>query len=260
VTSSLGVERDGAVAVVTLRRPAKRNAIDPELSAALNERFSELEADDEVAVIVLTGEGDVFCAGADLQAIAEGRLAEIIDVEPGGFGGLVRRARRTPVIAAVNGHALAGGFELVLASDLAVVAEDAELALPEVTRGIIPGAGGLVRLPRQVPPKVATELILTGARLTAQRALELGLVNRVVPRERVLEESIALARQIAEGPIVAMRAARRVAEVAADEGATAAWRANDEAWAIVLASADAREGPRAFAERRAPRWWRPDRS
>lgn len=257
MTPSLGVVRDGAVAVVTLQRPEKRNAIDPALSAALNEAFSALEADDEVAVTVLTGAGEVFCAGADLQAVADGRLAEIVDVEPGGFGGLVRRQRTKPVVAAVNGHALAGGFELVLASDLAVAAEDAEFALPEVSRGIIPGAGGLVRLPRHVPPKVAAELILTGARLSARRALELGLVNRLVPREHVLTEATALARRIAEGPYVATRAARSVAEVASGEGAAAAWRANDDAWPVVLASPDAAEGPRAFAEKRAPRWARP---
>jgi enoyl-CoA hydratase/carnithine racemase len=254
MTESLSVERDGAVAVVTLRRPEKRNAVDPELTVALNGTFAALERDDGVAVTVVTGAGDVFCAGADLQAVADGRLTEILDVEPGGFGGLVRLARRKPVVAAVNGHALAGGFELVLACDLAVAAEEAEFALPEVTRGIIPGAGGLVRLPRQLPPKLAAELILTGARLTASRALELGLVNRVVPRDRVLAEALALARQVASGPRVAVQAARTVAETAADEGVAAAWRANDEAWAVVLASDDAREGPRAFAEKRPPRW------
>jgi enoyl-CoA hydratase len=250
VSALVTVERDGAVAVVTIRRPEKRNAIDPEVSLALNEAFVRIEGDDEVAVAVLTGTGAVFCAGADLDAIAAGRVAEIVDVEPGGFGGLVRLARRKPVVAAVNGHALAGGFELVLACDLAVAAEDAEFGLPEVTHGIFPSSGGLVRLPRQVPAKIALELALTGDRLTAARAHELGLVNRVVPGARVLPEALALAARIAALPPAAVRAARRVADVAAEEGAAAAWRENDEAWAQLVASGTGLDGPRAFAERR----------
>jgi crotonobetainyl-CoA hydratase len=253
----VSIDRVGSVAVVTIQRPEKRNAIDPEVSAALNAVFVSLEAEDEVAVSVLTGAGDVFCAGADLAAVGEGRVAEIVDAAPGGFGGLVRLERRKPVIAAVNGHAIAGGFELVLACDLAVAAEQAQFGLPEVTRGIIPSAGGLVRLPRQVPPKVAMELVLTGARLSAARALELGLLNRVVPRDRVLPEALALAVEIALLPPVAVRAARKVAEVAAADGGAAAWRENDDAWAAVLASDDALEGSRSFAEKRAARWRKP---
>jgi crotonobetainyl-CoA hydratase len=257
MSALVSVDRDGAVAVVTIRRPEKRNAIDPEVSEALNQAFVSLEADDAIAVSVLTGEGSVFCAGADLDAICDGRVAEIIEAAPGGFGGLVRLERCKPVIAAVNGHALAGGFELVLACDLALAAEEAEFGLPEVTRGIVPSAGGLVRLPRQVPPKVALELVLTGSRLTAARALELGLLNHVVPRDRVLSEAVALASQIARLPPVAVRAARRVVEIAATEGAAAAWRANDDVWPTVLASDEAVEGPRAFADKRDPHWGGP---
>jgi enoyl-CoA hydratase/carnithine racemase len=251
VSTLVDVERAGPVAVITICRPDKRNAVDPEVSAAMNAAFADAEADDEIAVSVLTGSGDVFCAGADLAAIAAGRVAEIVELEPGGFGGLVRLTRRKPVIAAVNGHALAGGFELVLAADLAVAAEEAEFGLPEVGHGIIPSSGGLVRLPRQVPPKVALEVVLTGDRLTAARALELGLVNCVVPRAEVLPEALALAGRIAQLPPGAVHAARRVTEVAAGEGAEAAWRENDDAWAALLASGTGLAGPRAFVERRA---------
>lgn len=251
---TIQLEHDGHVATMTIDRPERRNAIDPETSAAMNAAVVELDADPEVRVIVLTGSGAVFSAGADLEAVAAGRVREIIDVEPGGFGGLVRSDRRTPVIAAVNGHALAGGFELVLACDLVVAAEDAEFGLPEVARGIIAGAGGLVRLPHLMPPKRALELILTAGRLSAADAHALGLVNRVVAREAVLDEAYALAGQIAANAPVAVRESRWVAVQAHAHGEGEGWAANERAWKVVLESEDAAEGPRAFTEKRAPVW------
>lgn len=252
---SVLIEREGAIAVVTINRPEKRNAIDARASELLNAAVVEIEGDPSARVTILTGAGDIFCAGADLKALADGQLTEVNDAPPGGFGGLVRSARCKPVIAAVNGHAFAGGFELVLACDLVVALEAAEFALPEVTLGIIPGAGGLLRLPRQIPPKRAMELILTGSRLSAREAFELGLVNRLAgDRDEVMSEAFALARAICANAPVAVRAALMVAQAATDEGAAAGWRATDNAWSDVLASDDAAEGPRAFVEKRAPRW------
>lgn len=251
---SVRIERDGHVATLVIDRPERRNAVDPETSEAMNAAVLELDAEPDVRVVLLTGAGDVFCAGADLEAVVAGRVREIIDVDPGGFGGLVKSDRRTPVIAAVNGHALAGGFELVMACDLVVASEDAQFGLPEVARGIIAGAGGLVRLPQLMPPKRALELILTGDRLSAADASTLGLVNRVVPRERVLPEAHALAGRIAANAPVAVRESRWVAAQAQQHGEARGWAANEEAWAVVLASEDAAEGPRAFTEKRPPAW------
>jgi enoyl-CoA hydratase/carnithine racemase len=248
------LERDGHVATIVIDRPERRNAVDPETSQAMSAAVSELDADPEVWVILLTGAGDVFCAGADLAAIAAGRLHEITDDVPGGFGGLVRSERRTPVIAAVNGHALAGGFELMLACDLVVAAEDAQFGLPEVARGIIAGAGGLVRLPHLIAPKRALELILTADRISAAEAHALGLVNRVVPRDDVLPEAHALAARITANAPVAVRESRWVADQALRHGEEEGWAANERAWAVVLASEDAAEGPRAFTEKRPPAW------
>jgi enoyl-CoA hydratase/carnithine racemase len=248
------LERDGHVAVVTIDRPEQRNAIDPETSRALNAAFTAVERDDEAWVAVLTGSGDVFCAGADLKAIAAGRRSEIVDAEPYGFGGLVWAGRSKPVIAAVNGHALAGGLELVLASDLAVAAEGAQFGLPEVTRGIIAGAGGAWRLPQQIPARRAMELLLTGERIDAAEAHRLGLVNRVVPAADVLSAALALARRIAENAPIAVRESRAIAANAAAMADDEGWRRVADAWTRLGESEDAREGPRAFAERRAPRW------
>ena len=251
---SVRVERDGRIAVVTIARPSQRNAIDPETSVAMNAAFEAIEADDGVWVSVLTGEGEVFCAGADLKAIAAGRQLEITEAEPWGFGGLVKPGRRKPVIAAVNGHALAGGLELVLACDLAIAAIGARFGLPEVTRGIIAGAGGLWRLPQQLPQRRAMEMILTGAPIEAAEAEALGLVNRVTARERVLPVALELAGRIAANAPVAVRESRAIAAAAPGLDDAGGWDRAGRAWSAVLASEDAREGPRAFAERRQPHW------
>jgi enoyl-CoA hydratase/carnithine racemase len=257
MTDSILLEREGAISVITINRPEKRNAIDAEASARLNSAILEIESDASVAVTILTGAGDVFCAGADLKALTDGQLAAVNEAPPGGFGGLARARRRKPIIAAVNGHALAGGFELVLACDLAVALESAEFGLPEVTLGIIPGAGGLVRLPRQIPPKRALELILTGSRLPAREAFVLGLVNRLAgDRDEVMSEAFALGQAICVNAPVAVRAALMASQATIDSGTEAGWRATDAAWRDVLASDDAVEGPRAFVEKRAPRWRR----
>ena len=245
---------DGRIAVVTIDRPAARNAIDPETSRGLNEAFVAIEQDPEIWASVLTGAGDVFCAGADLKALAAGRQREITAAQPWGFGGLVRPGRVKPVIAAVNGHALAGGLELVLACDLAVAAEEAQFGLPEVSRGIIAGAGGVWRLPQQIPYRRAMELILTGERIGAAEALRLGLLNDVVARTDVLRRARELATRICENAPIAVRESRAIAAAAPGLRDADGWRLTEAAWETVLASEDAKEGPRAFAERRPPRW------
>ncbi|MEA2278931.1 MAG: enoyl-CoA hydratase [Solirubrobacteraceae bacterium] len=246
-------EVDGPLATITLNRPEQRNAIDPETSHAVAECVRRLDAEPGVRVGILTGAGPVFCAGADLKAVAAGRLREIIDL-PGGFCGLVAAERRTPLIAAVNGHALAGGCELALACDMVVADEKAQFGLPEVSRGIIAGAGGLFRLAHAIPPKRAMELILTADRMTAEEAHGYGLVNQVAPAGQALGLARALARRVAENSPIAVRESRTLVQQATEHAGDTLWQGIAEAWERVLASPDALEGSRAFAERRAPAW------
>lgn len=246
-------ERRGPFEILTLDRPDARNAISPELSNAVGAALDELAGDDAVRVVVITGAGPVFCAGADLKVVAEGRVAEI-DRAPGGFGGIVRREFPKPLIAAVNGPALAGGFEIVLACDLVVAAEGATFGLPEAKRGLIAAAGGLIRLSKRVPGPIAHEIALTGEPISAARAFELGLVNRVVPADQVLEIAIALAEQIAANAPLSVEHSKRVLRGAQDPPESEGWRLTAEAVAVVMASEDIIEGSTAFVEKRAPAW------
>jgi enoyl-CoA hydratase len=204
--------------------------------------------------VIITGAGDIaFSAGADLKAIAAGR-AEQIPTARGGFGGIVSRPFAKPLIAAVNGAALAGGFEIMLACDLAVAAEHSTFGIPEVKRGLIAAAGALIRLPKRVPMAIALELAMTGAPIDAQRALALGLVNKVVPAERVLDEAIALAELIAGNAPVAVRLSKAVSKDAVDLTEEQAWKRTYEAAAEVITTEDVMEGVKAFIERRPPEW------
>lgn len=252
-TGPVRYEVDGRVATFTLDRPDQRNAVDPGLAAALGAAVTRFEADPEVWVGILTGAGPNFCAGADLKALAAGRGAEIVTPE-GGFGGFVRYPRTKPVIAAVRGFALAGGTELVLACDLVVAAQDSAFGLPEVTRGIVAAAGGLFRLPRAIPPARARELVLTGDRLPAEEAHRLGMVNRLVASDDVLAEARALADRICQNAPVAVRESLAVLRDAAELTEEQGWARSAEAMDRARQSEDALEGPRAFAEKRAPRW------
>lgn len=252
------LERRGHVAVVTLNRPEARNAIDSRMALALGEAVEEIEQDGEVWAVVLTGAGGrSFCAGADLKAIARGESNAAPLHESWGFAGFVDHVPSAPVLAAVEGAALGGGTEICLACDLVVAGASARFGLPEVRRGIIPGGGGLVRLPAQVPAKIANELVLTGRELSADEAARLGLVNRVVADGDALVAALALAEEICANAPLAIRAAKRVlstgaglaGELLADRHA----RAREER-ALVGATDDAKEGARAFAERRPPRW------
>lgn len=244
---------DGRVATLTLNRPDQRNAVSPELTVAMDAALQRFEGDPEVWVAVLTGAGPNFCAGADLKAIAAGRGREL-STPAGGFAGFVRYPRSKPIIAAVTGFALAGGTELVLACDMVVAADDAVFGLPEVTRGIVAAGGGMFRLPRALPPAVARELLLTGGRLAASDAHRLGLVNRLVPADQVVATARALADTVCANAPVAVRETLALARAALEIDEQEAWRRSDEARTRVAQSEDAKEGPRAFAEKRPPRW------
>lgn len=247
------VERRGNVAVVTLNRPESRNAVNPEIANAMVVVLDELEADDDVRVVVLTGAGDVFCAGADLKVIASGRGGELANVK-GGFAGLVRRDFPKPLIAAVNGPALAGGTEIVLACDLAVASQTATFGIPEVKRGLVAGAGGLFRLPTRIPMSIALELAMTGDPIDAGRAAAVGLVNRVVPKEHVLDDAVALAERIAENSPIAVRCSRQLVREAGQLSEEEGWQRSNEYLAAAWASGDTVEGATAFAEKRPPVW------
>jgi enoyl-CoA hydratase/carnithine racemase len=247
-------ERRGQVEILTLNRPEARNAVNGEVTRAMTEALDELEKDEDLRVIVLTGTGDkAFSAGMDLKAFGAGTGGSI-GGGTGGFAGIARRSVPVPVIAAVNGPALAGGFEIVLACDLVVAAEHAIFGIPEVKRGLIAAGGGLVRLPRRLPMATAMELALTGDPITAARAYELGLVNRVVPAERVLDEALALADRIIENAPLSVRYSRQLTIQGAEVSEAEAWALTDEATRVVFSSEDAREGPLAFAQKRPPNW------
>ncbi|HTZ10530.1 MAG TPA: crotonase/enoyl-CoA hydratase family protein [Acidimicrobiales bacterium] len=247
-------QRRGGVEILTINRPEARNAINGEVSTAMAEALDELEADTGCAVVVVTGAGDkAFSSGMDLKAFASGEGGAIMG-GTGGFGGITQRRFPKPVIAAVNGAALAGGCEIMLACDLVVAAEHATFGIPEAKRGLVAGAGGLIRLPKRLPLAVALELALTGDPIDAGRALALGLVNRVVPADRLMEETMALAAVIADNAPLAVRWSKYVMTGAAGVSEEEGWKLNAEAVGVVFSSADAMEGPVAFAEKRKPNW------
>lgn len=251
-------EAEDGILLVTLDRP-KANAIDVATSRALYDAFTELERDPALRVGVLTGAGErFFCAGWDLKAAESGEAVDA-DHGPGGFGGLTELFDRSkPVVAAVNGLALGGGFELALAADLVVACEDAELALPEVSLGLVADSGGLLRLPRRLPRAIAMDLLLTGRRMGAAEASRWGLVNGVVPRAELLTEAKALAHAVAANAPLAVAAVREVVtateQLSVEEGFALMRGGQLGSYRRVLGSADAQEGVRAFAERRPPRW------
>lgn len=250
-------ERRGSIGLITLNRPRAMNAVNGALSAAVGKALAEFAADPELRVGVITGAGRAFCAGADLKELALGRNIHDPEHPKRGFAGIVRHFVDKPLIAAVNGFALGGGTEILLACDLAVVSAESSLGLPELQRGLVPAAGGLLRLHNQIPPKIAAEAVFTGEPIDAQTALRWGLVNQVVPAETVLESALDMARRIAANAPLAVRASKRImarrAEVGSD-WSEAAWAMNDAELSEVRATHDAREGATAFAEKRPPEW------
>lgn len=245
------------VLTVTLDRP-KANAIDVATSRLLYRAFRQLQDDPALRVAIVTGTGRFFSAGWDLNAAAAGEAVDA-DHGPGGFAGLTEFfARDKPVIAAVNGLAIGGGFELALAADLIVAADTAAFALPEVKLGLLPDSGGILRLPRRLPRAIANEMLMTGRRMDAAEALQWGLVNRVVPPADLLPAARELAAQIVAAaplPIAALGQVLRATEAQTVEQAYRTLRGGGlGAYTAMLASDDAKEGPLAFAQKRPPVW------
>jgi enoyl-CoA hydratase/carnithine racemase len=243
---------DGPVATLTLNKPGVRNAIDREFAQRIDAALTALESDPDVLVVVIAANGPVFCAGADLKALAAGKPGPLLAER--GFAGVTARSRTKPLIACVEGPALAGGFEIILACDIVIASEEASFALPEVKRSLIAAAGGVIRLSRAIPRNVALELVMTGDAISATRAFEIGLVNHVTPRGGALQKANDIALAISANAPLAVRASRRIAMSALEDGGEAAWVLNDALLTEIKQSEDFREGPRAFVEKRAPRW------
>ncbi len=241
------------IATITLNRPDQRNAINPAVCDAMRDAFDKVEADPDVRVAILTGAGKLFCAGMDLKAFAGGAGDEILFGQYG-FGGFVNRARTKPVIAAVEGAALAGGFEMMLTCDLAIAGQSAQFALPEPTIGLVAGAGGAIRLPHYISRVRANEILLTGAAFGASDAADWGLLNKVVPDGGALAAAQTLAAQIARNAPLAVRATMALSAMVYAEDEARNWPENDRLIKELGQSADAREGARAFVEKRPPVW------
>jgi crotonobetainyl-CoA hydratase len=252
----------GHTLLVTIDRPAVRNAVNQSVWEGLGQALETADNTPTVRVVVVTGAGErAFCAGADLRAAASGEFqgdhAPDPDQEHWGFAGFVSHFISKPLIAAVNGDAIGGGWEIVLACDLALAARNARFAFPEVARGLVAGGGGAFRLPRLVPRVLAMELLLTGGAITADRALELGLLNAVVAPDELLPRTLELAERISANAPLAVQATKRIARGIIDAEAPderIGWHVSANEVQQVLASADAKEGPLAFVEHRAPRW------
>ncbi len=244
-------ERRGHIELLTINRPEARNAINRATAIALSDALDAAEVDDEVWVVVLTGAGDkAFSAGMDLKGFAAGE----VPITEKGFGGLTLREFAKPLIAAANGSALAGGFEMMISCDMVVAADHAKFGIPEASRGLVAGAGGLIRLPKRIPLTIAFEMALTAEPIDAARAYELGLVNHVVPGDQVLDVAIALAERIAKNAPLAVRTSKSVMRKATELSEAEAWPVNNDAFAMIGRSADALEGAVAFAEKREPHW------
>jgi enoyl-CoA hydratase len=249
--SEVQIELIGKVLVITLNRPGQRNAMTQAASGAIAEALDYFDGNPDVAVGIITGSGGNFCSGMDLKRFLAGEVASI----PGrGFGGLTESPPAKPLIAAVEGYALAGGFELALACDLIVAGTGARFGLPEVRRGLVATAGGLVRLPRRVPYAIALELILTGDHFGAERAHTFGLINRLVPDGEALSEALQLAQTIASNAPMAVSAGKRIV-IESQSWMPSEWFTRQAPIANpVFASDDAKEGARAFVEKRSPDW------
>jgi enoyl-CoA hydratase len=244
-------ERREGVLVITMNRPDARNAVNGALAQGVSDALDDLDGSDDVAVGVLTGAGKGFSAGMDLKAFVAGESVRIGDR---GFAGIVRRPPRKPIVAAIEGFAMAGGLEIALACDLIVAGRGARLGLPEVRRSLVAAGGALFRLPQRVGHGVAMELLLTGEPVDAERAKEIGLVDRLAETGQALEDATELARQIARNGPLALVATKQVLQQQRDWSQDEFW---DRQYAItgpVFASNDAREGAKAFAEKRDPAW------
>jgi len=249
--SAVETDRRDGVLVVTLNRPEAKNAVNAEVAEGIASALDELDGDHDLRVGILTGAGGSFCAGMDLKAFVKG---ESPYVEGRGFAGIAQAPPDKPLIAAVEGYALAGGFEVALACDLLVAAEDARFGIPEVKRGLIAAGGGLIRLPKRIPYHLAMELALTGEPIGADRASEIGIVNRLAPSGGALEAALELAAVIARNGPLSLDASKRVVRGTVDWTEEEAWERQGELAGTVFSSEDAREGATAFSEKREPVW------
>jgi enoyl-CoA hydratase len=249
--SEVLVEYENAIAIITINRPEARNAVNRAVSYGVCAAVDELDARDDLRVGILTGAGGTFCSGMDLKAFLRG---EVTRVEGRGILGIAQTPPRKPLIAAVEGYALAGGFEAVLACDLTVAARNAQFGLPEAKRGLAAAAGGLLRLPRLIPPRIAMELALTGDMISAERAAHYGLVNILTEPGEALQEAKRLAARIIANAPLSVAASKRVIVEQRDWPLAEMFSRQQEITGGLLQSADAREGAAAFAEKRKPNW------
>lgn len=250
---SVVYEKRGPFAVIKINRPEARNAVNGAVAAGIEDAIDQIEADDSVWVGIITGEPPVFCAGADLKEINAGN-AGALATPKGGFAGIVQRERAKPIIAAVDGPALAGGTEIVLACDLVVASTTATFGIPEVKRSLVAAAGGLFRLGRKIPLNIAMELTLTGDPIDAGRAHHFGLVNRLVEPGAALDAAVTLAEQICANAPVAVRESRKIVLEATNAPDDVGWRMSMEGMGVAMSSEDFSEGLTAFIEKRPPAW------
>jgi enoyl-CoA hydratase/carnithine racemase len=244
-------EEEGGVLVVTIDRPEARNAVNGAVANGIAEALDRLDESDDLRVGIVTGAGGTFCSGMDLKAFVTGERPWAGDR---GFAGITQRAARKPLIAAVEGYALAGGFEIALSCDLIVAARDARFGIPEVKRGLVAAAGGLFRLPQRIPYHLAMELALTGDPVGAERAAQMGIVNRLTEPGEALAAARALAGQIVRNAPLALAASKSIVQRAREWTEAEAWDKQGEIAGGVFGSEDAQEGAKAFAEKREPVW------
>ena len=251
MTDDVLTEEDGAVLVITINRPQSRNAINGAVARGIAAALDELDSRKDLSIGVLTGAGGTFCAGMDLKGFLTGDNP-IVDGR--GFAGIVERPSAKPLIAAIEGYALAGGCEVALSCDMIVAARDAQFGLPEPKRGLIAAGGGLLRLPQRIPFHIAMEIALTGDKYPADRMAELGFVNRLTEPGGALAAAKELAHKVAENAPLALAATKKIIVESADWTSEEAWTKQGEIALPVFISKDAQEGPAAFAEKRKPNW------
>jgi enoyl-CoA hydratase len=253
MTDVVTYELRGRTALITLNRPEARNAVNGDVANGIEAAIDRFEDETEAWTGVLAANGSVFCAGADLKLFSERRDGEMF-TEKGHFAGIVKRARTKPLIAAVDGPALAGGFEIALACDLLVASKAARFGLPEVTRSLVAAAGGLARIPRLLPQQTSLHILLTGDPMSAERAYELGLVSQLVEPGEALDAALVMAEKINGNAPIAVRETLRLAQESPNVTFDEAFRASRKALGDLSSTNDYAEGPRAFAEKRPPVW------
>ena len=244
-------EISDGVMTITINRPNAKNAVYKDVAEGIAAALDALDADDNTHVVILTGAGGTFCSGMDLKAFVTG---ETPYVAGRGFAGMVEKSTDKPMIAAVEGYALAGGCELAITCDLIVAADNSMFGIPEVKRGLAAAAGGLVRLPRQIPSRVAMEMALTGDFMSAERAMSVGLINQIAPAGEALAQAKALAAKIAENGPLAVKRSKQVIKESIDWSQDEMFANQQEITSAVFSSEDAIEGATAFAEKRKPNW------